>query len=80
MIKEPNLKTLTVNGNGYEYRNQVFVIGYIVQDCGHPASMNCGCNARRFAGCDIRDIVSAVNIMKFQADNFLKTYLSKCNR
>lgn len=35
--------------NGYDYQIQVWVLGGIVQPCGHPA-VDCGCNARRYAG------------------------------
>ncbi len=41
--------------NGYDYELQVWVRGYIVQECGHPADMrpDC-CRAAHFAGQDIR--------------------------
>lgn len=40
---------------GYDYDLQVWVIDYIIQNCGHPDSMrpNC-CNRDRLQGKDIR--------------------------
>lgn len=35
--------------NGFDYRLQVWVVGGIVQNCGHPASSAVCCNARRYA-------------------------------
>ncbi len=37
--------------NGFDYDLQVWVVGGIIQDCGHPASMGpeC-CNARKYRG------------------------------
>ncbi len=40
---------------GYDYNLQVWVIDYIIQNCGHPASMRPGCcNHDRLQGKDIR--------------------------
>jgi len=43
--------------NGFHYGLQVWVIDYIIQDCGHPLpsgdKKNC-CNAGYYAGYDIR--------------------------
>lgn len=48
-----------VNGivkNGFDYDLQVWVVGYIIMDCDHRFA--CGCNARRYAGQDIRSSYS----------------------
>lgn len=36
--------------NGYDYTNQCWVKDGIIQRCGHPAYMPCGCFGRKFAG------------------------------
>lgn len=36
--------------NGFDYELQVCVVNGIIQDCGHPKDMQCGCNARKLAG------------------------------
>jgi len=36
--------------NGYDYNFQCWVLGGIIQKCGHPASMDCGCTGREYAG------------------------------
>lgn len=44
-----------INGivkNGFDYDLQVWVVDYIIMDCGHKFA--CDCNARRYAGQDIR--------------------------
>ena len=46
-----------VNGhlkNGYDYDLQMWVLNYIVQDCGHL--MPCHCNGRKYKGKDIREV------------------------
>lgn len=42
--------------NGYDYDLQVWVIGGIVQRCGHPAPVECGCNAAKYAGQRIAEV------------------------
>jgi len=43
--------------DGYDYDLQVWVRNYIVENCGHPASMRPGCcNGDRYAGEDIRNV------------------------
>lgn len=46
--------------NGFDYDLQTWVKGYIIQKCGHPApdrnGFFCTCNARKYAGHDIRAI------------------------
>lgn len=37
-------------GNGYDYRNQAFVVNSRYVACSHPASMNCDCFGTRHAG------------------------------
>lgn len=32
--------------NGYDYENQCWVKDGLIQRCGHPESMNCGCYGR----------------------------------
>ena len=41
---------------GYDYDKQVWVIDYVVQKCGHPEFMVCGCNGRKYQGRDVRTI------------------------
>ena len=36
--------------NGYDYKNQCWVIKGIIQDCGHPKEMKCSCYGRIHAG------------------------------
>ena len=36
--------------NGYSYEHQCWILNYIIQDCGHPATMPCGCFSRQHAG------------------------------
>ena len=40
--------------NGFNYYLQVWVKDFIILDCGHR--FGCGCEARRYAGCDIREM------------------------
>jgi len=43
----------TVNGiikNGFSYEWQCWIIGYRVQNCGHPETMRCGCYGREHQG------------------------------
>lgn len=42
--------------NGFDYDLQVWVRDGIVQPCAHPASMACGCKARRYAGLILTDV------------------------
>lgn len=43
--------------NGHDYKLQVWVRDYIIQDCGHPVSMHPDCcPAHRLAGLDIRNL------------------------
>jgi hypothetical protein len=49
--------------NGFDYELQVWVVGGIIQNCGHPAMMRfqdrpC-CNAYRLAGQKILDVPNA---------------------
>lgn len=44
-----------ITKNGFDYDLQVWVLNYIIQDCGHPESMRKCCNARLYAGQDIRN-------------------------
>lgn len=42
-----------VNGilkNGYSYEHQCWVLDYVIQNCGHPQTMKCGCYGRQHAG------------------------------
>lgn len=36
--------------NGYDYDNQTWVREGIIQRCGHPESMDCGCYGKLHAG------------------------------
>ena len=52
-------KNEVVNGivkDGFDYHLQVWVIDYLILDCGHK--FDCGCNSRRYAGRDIREAYS----------------------
>jgi len=48
-----------INGhlkNGFDYDLQLWVLDYIIQDCGHPGDFGCVCNGRRLKGQDIREV------------------------
>ena len=36
--------------DGYDYENQCWVVGGIIQRCGHPFEMDCGCYGKLHAG------------------------------
>lgn len=36
--------------NGYDYKKQMWVIDGVIQNCGHPEDMDCGCYGREHAG------------------------------
>lgn len=36
--------------NGFDYERQVWIIEGIVQRCGHPETVNCGCYGKSHAG------------------------------
>lgn len=36
--------------NGYSYSNQVWILEFVIQDCGHPEAMTCNCFGRQHAG------------------------------
>jgi len=38
--------------NGFDYHLQVWIIDFIILDCGHQFA--CGCNSRLYAGKDIK--------------------------
>jgi len=43
--------------NGFDYDFQLWVLNYIIQDCGHPDDFDCHCNGRRLKGQDIREVI-----------------------
>ena len=49
--------------NGFDYKAQVWIVGGVVQPCGHPTSMRRGgvtcCNAYRYAGQRIAEVPGA---------------------
>ena len=40
--------------NGFSYKLQVWIRNFIIQDCGHPDAMACGCHARTHRGEEVR--------------------------
>jgi hypothetical protein len=36
--------------NGYDYKNQCWIINGIIQRCGHPEAMDCGCYGKIHEG------------------------------
>ena len=36
--------------NGFDYKNQAWVVGGKYVRCGHPETMNCGCYGKRHEG------------------------------
>lgn len=36
--------------NGFSYRRQCWIKDFIIQRCGHPETMDCGCFGRVHAG------------------------------
>lgn len=52
-MTQHSLETIAAIHSGrpwFDYDLQVWVRAGIVQSCGHPESMRCGCNARKYAG------------------------------
>jgi hypothetical protein len=42
--------------NGFDYDLQTWVVGGIIQDCGHPKQMACGCNGRKHEGQSVENV------------------------
>lgn len=46
--------------NGFDYKLHCWIKDFIIQRCGHPETMSCGCFGKEFEGQDIRDLVDFV--------------------
>lgn len=46
--------------NGFDYDRQCWIQEGIIQRCGHPFEMPCGCFGRKYAGADYYKVVTTV--------------------
>ena len=40
--------------DGYSYEHQCWIVDFVVQNCGHPQDMTCGCFGREHQGERVR--------------------------
>jgi hypothetical protein len=50
MRRSGNVMQAGVIKNGYSYEHQCWIKDFVIQDCAHPATQDCGCFGRMYAG------------------------------